>query len=213
MRLEIVGTQQVYQEGFLLLCLYRAEGPQQSSHTSECSPKLMSRALTDSSLWANINWEDSLLPWVRLWTLGVPVMLYGLTGAAQTCQWRLDKVLKHCKVGIDNYVDGCIVLFNSMESHIKDLQRVLSRVPPAGFTLRGSKCFFDRNTIIHLKMQYSEVARKPWEMVIVDILKVPPSSQRNLGYTGLFFKVAIYSGTTRPESQQNCSSVQRWCIL
>ena len=58
-----------------------------------------------------------------------------------------------------------------MESHIKDLQRVLSRVPPAGFTLRGSKCFFDRNTITHLKLQYSQEGVTPteeWSYAVAD---------------------------------------------
>ena len=32
-----------------------------------------------------------------------------LTKATQTCQQGLDKVLKHCKDCVDNYVNDCIV--------------------------------------------------------------------------------------------------------
>lgn len=58
-----------------------------------------------------------------------------------------------------------------MESHIKDLQRVLSSLSPAGFTLKGSKCFFDRNTITHLKLQYSQegvTLTEEWSYAVAD---------------------------------------------
>ena len=82
-------------------------------------------------------------------------MPYGLTGATQTCQRGLDRVLKDCKDCVDNYVDDCIVYSDSMESHIKDLRRVLGRLHQAGFTLRGSKCFFGRNKVTHLGFEYT----------------------------------------------------------
>ena len=42
-----------------------------------------------------------------------------------------------------------------MQSHVADLQRVLSRLLEAGFTLRGSKCSFGQPSISHLGFQYS----------------------------------------------------------
>ena len=47
------------------------------------------------------------------------VIPYGLTGATQTCQHRLDKVPTDCKDCVDNYVDDCIVFADSMQSHIQ----------------------------------------------------------------------------------------------
>ena len=85
------------------------------------------------------------------------VMPYGLTGATQTCQRGLDRVLKDCKDCVENYVDDCIVYSDSMESHIKDLRRVLGRLHQAGFTLRGSKCFFGRNKVTHLGLSIQAV--------------------------------------------------------
>ena len=52
-------------------------------------------------------------------------MPYGLTGATQTCQRGLGKVLKHCKDRLDNYTDNCIVVSNSMEFHINNHTRLL----------------------------------------------------------------------------------------
>ena len=83
------------------------------------------------------------------------VMPYGLTGATQTCQHRLDKVLKDCKHCVDNYVDDCIIFSEDMESHIKDLRMVLDKLQSAGFTLRGSKCSFGKKETSHLGFEYS----------------------------------------------------------
>ena len=56
----------------------------------------------------------------------------------------LDHTLKTCKDCVDNYmyVDDLIVFSDDMKSHISDLHRVLQKLKAAGFTLRGSKCFF-----------------------------------------------------------------------
>ena len=55
-------------------------------------------------------------PGYGLWEF--TVIPYGLTGATQTCQRRLDKVLKDCKHCVDNYVDDCIIFSENMEAHI-----------------------------------------------------------------------------------------------
>ncbi len=91
------------------------------------------------------------------------VMHYGLNKATQTCQRGLDNILKHCKDCVDNYNDNCIVFSDNMESHISDLQRVLSSLQAAGFTLRDSKCFFSRDTITHLGFQYFHAGVTPTE--------------------------------------------------
>lgn len=52
-------------------------------------------------------------------------MLYELTGATQTCQQSLDTVLHNCKYCVVNYVDDCVVFSSDMESHIRELQKVL----------------------------------------------------------------------------------------
>jgi len=84
-------------------------------------------------------------------------MPYGLTGATQTCQRGLDKILQSCKDCVDNYVDDCIVFSNDIDTHIRDLKRVLSQLTDAGLTLRGSKCFFGKSHTIHLGFEYSAV--------------------------------------------------------
>ena len=61
-------------------------------------------------------------------------MPYGLTGATQTCQRGLDEVLKECKDCVDNYVDDCIIFFDTIDSHVVDLYRVLGWLQKAGFT-------------------------------------------------------------------------------
>ena len=42
-----------------------------------------------------------------------------------------------------------------MQSHIVDLQCVLSRLQAAGFILRGSKCSFGHSSVSHLGFKYS----------------------------------------------------------
>ena len=43
-------------------------------------------------------------------------MLYGLTGATQTCQCGPDEVLEYHDSG-DNYVDDIIIFSDDMDSH------------------------------------------------------------------------------------------------
>ena len=76
----------------------------------------------------------------RLWEF--TVMQYGLTGATKTCQRALDKVLEDCKNCVGQLYGWTIVFCDDMELHIADLRHVLSKLQAAGFTLRGSKCFF-----------------------------------------------------------------------
>ena len=48
-----------------------------------------------------------------------------------------------------------------MESHIHDLRRVLLKLKAAGFTLRGSKCFFGSTKAVHLGFEYSSMGVAP----------------------------------------------------
>ena len=45
------------------------------------------------------------------------------------------RVLTDCKDCVDNYIDDCIVFLDDMQSHVRDLQHVLSKLLSAGFTL------------------------------------------------------------------------------
>ena len=72
-------------------------------------------------------------PGYGLWEF--TMMPYGLTGATQTCQRSLDRVLKDCKDCVDNYIDDCIVFSDDTQSYVADLQHVLSKLLKAGFTL------------------------------------------------------------------------------
>ena len=89
------------------------------------------------------------------------VMPYGLTGATQTCQRALDHILKSSKDCVDNYIDDIIVFSDTIESHIRDLRRVLSKLKAVGFTLRGSKCFFGDIKAPHLGFEYSSMVWYP----------------------------------------------------
>ena len=98
----------------------------------------------------NIHGKTAFCPGPGYGVWEFTVTPYRLTRATQTCQCRLDKVLKQCKESVCNYLNNC-----NMDSHISNLQRVLSSLLAAIFTLRGSKCFFGRNTITHLGFWYS----------------------------------------------------------
>ena len=65
-------------------------------------------------------------PCYGLWKF--TVMPYGLTGATQTCQHGLDEVLKDCKDCVDNYVDDCIIFFDTLHSHNEHLRHVLGHL-------------------------------------------------------------------------------------
>ena len=134
----------------------RTEGPQQKLADKHVFSKLDLR----SAYWQFPMQEQSIEktafcpgPGYGLWEF--VVMLYGLTGATQTCQQGLDTILADCKYCVDNYVDDCIIYSDDMNSHIRDLQEVLGRLQQAGFTLRGSKCAFGKSTVSHLGFQYS----------------------------------------------------------
>ena len=119
----------------------RAEGPQQRL----ANKQIFSKIDLKSAYWQFPMCQNSIEktafcpgPGYGLWEF--TVMPYGLTGATQTCQRGLDQVLKDCKDCVDNYIDNCIVFSDDIQSHVRDLQRVLSKLLSAGFTLRGSKC-------------------------------------------------------------------------
>jgi len=114
-------------------------------------------------------------------------MPYGLTGATQTCQRGLDNLLKDCKDCVDNYVDDCIVFSDNMATHIQDLTRVLSRLSAAGFTLRGSKCFFGKNNTTHLGFDYSAdgVAPSPEKTKAISTWPVPKTTKDLRSFLGL----------------------------
>ena len=70
-------------------------------------------------------------------------------------------MLRDCKDCVDNYVDDCIIFSDDMSSHATDLSRVLGKLATAGFTLRGSKCFFGRSSVSHLGFEYSNAGISP----------------------------------------------------
>lgn len=142
----------------------RADGPQQKM----ANKKVFSKIDLKSAYWQFPMHEQSIEktafcpgPGYGLWEF--TVMPYGLTGATQTCQRGLDKILDDCKDCVDNYIDDCIVFSDDMDSHIRDLGRVLSRIEEAGFTLRGSKCLFGLSQISHLGFEYSSGGVTPIE--------------------------------------------------
>ena len=68
-----------------------------------------------------------------------------------------------------------------MQSHMRDLHRVLSRLRNAGFTLRGSKCFFGKTSLSHLGFQYSPEGVTPTADKAQSILNWPiPASRKEL---------------------------------
>ena len=152
----------------------RADGPQQIV----ANKKVFSKIDLRSAYWQFPMNEASIEktaftpgPGYGLWEF--TVMLYGLTGATQTCQRGLDKLQDDCKDCVDNYVDDFIVFSDSMESHISDLRHVLSRLMAAGLTLRGSKCFFGRDTVNHLGFEYTSGGVFPTEEKAQTLLDWP----------------------------------------
>ena len=140
----------------------RTEGPQQKLANKCVFSKLDLR----SAYWQFPMSENSIEktafspgPGHGLWEF--TRMPYGLTGAAQTCQRCLDEVLVDCKDCVDNYVDDCIVFSDNLERHCTDLRRVFSKISEAGFTLRGSKCFFGKYKVDHLGFEYSGEGIRP----------------------------------------------------
>ena len=152
----------------------RADGPQQML----ANKKVFSKIDLRSAYWQFPMNEASIEktafspgPGYGLWEF--TVMPYGLTGATQTCQRGLDELLDDCKDCVDNYVDDFIVFSDSMASHISDLRRVLSRLMAAGLTLRGSKCFFGRDTVNHLGFEYTSGGVSPAEEKAQTLLDWP----------------------------------------
>ena len=140
----------------------RPEGPQQRL----AGKKVFSKLDLRSAYWQFPVDKQSIEktafcpgPGYGLWEF--TVMPYGLTGATQTCQRALDHTLKTCKDCVDNYVDDLIVFSDDMTSHISDLRRVLQKLKAAGFTLRGSKCFFGNAKAVHLGFEYSSAGVTP----------------------------------------------------
>ena len=157
----------------------RPEGPQQRL----ANKQIFSKINLKSAYWQFPMYQNSIektaicpRPGYGLWEF--TVMPYGLTGATQTCQRGLDQVLKDC---VDNYIDDCIVFSDDMQSHVRDLQRVLSKLLNAGFTLRGSKCSFGKTSLSYLGFQYSSEGVTPTADKTQSILNWPtPKSTKEL---------------------------------
>ena len=152
----------------------RADGPQQKL----ADKKVFSKIDLKSAYWQFPMHKDSFEktafspgPGYGLWEF--TVMPYGLTGATQTCQRGLDKVLRDCKDCVDNYVDDCIIFSDDMASHATDLSHVLGKLITAGFTLRGSKCFFGKSSVSNLGFKYSNDGVSPMAEKTKAILEWP----------------------------------------
>ena len=160
----------------------RAEGPQQRLANKQIFSKIDLKSAYWQFPMSPTSIEKTAFcpgPGYGLWEF--TVMPYGLTGATQTCQRGLDQVLKDCKDCVDNYIDDCIVFSDNMQSHVRDLHRVLSRLRNAGFTLRGSKCFFGKTSLSHLGFQYSPDGVTPTADKTQSILNWPiPASRKEL---------------------------------
>ena len=134
------------------------------------------------------------------------VMPYGLTGATQTCQRALNHILKSCKDCVDNYIDDIIVFSDTIEFHIRDLRRMLSKLKAAGFTLRDSKCFFGDIKAPHLGFEYSSMGVVPYSEKTKAIQDWPTSisSKDVRSFLGLvnFFRKGSYSILILPTISQ-----------
>ena len=166
----------------------RADGPQQKLVNKRIFSKIDLRSAYWQFPMDSKSIEKTAFcpgPGYGLWEF--TVMPYGLTGATQTCQRGLDKVLKDCKDCVDNYVDDCIIFSEDMETHIRDLSRVLNRLQEAGFTLRGSKCFFGKCSINHLGFEYSQNGVSPTKEKTQTILNwpIPTTSKDVRSFLGL----------------------------
>ena len=166
----------------------RTEGPQQKLGNK----RMFSKIDFKSAYWQFPMNEDSiektafcLGPGYGLWEF--TVMPYGLTGATQTCQRGLDKVLSDCKDCVDNYVDDCIIFSDNMQSHIQDLGQILGRLQAAGFTLCGSKCSFGLSSVSHLGFNYSSSGITPATDKTQAIINwpVPTSAKEVRSFLGL----------------------------
>ena len=166
----------------------RAEGPQQKL----AGKKVFSKLDLRSAYWQFPMQPQSVEktafcpgPGYGLWEF--TRMPYGLTGATQTCQRGLDNILQDCKDCVDNYVDDCIVFSDNMATHIQDLKRVLHKLSAAGFTLRGSKCFFGKNNTTHLGFDYSAdgVAPSPEKTKAISTWPVPKTTKDLRSFLGL----------------------------
>ena len=161
----------------------RADGPQQKLANKKVFSKIDLRSVYWQFPMEKSSTEKTAFcpgPGYGLWKFNV--MPYGLTGATQTCQRGLDKVLKECKHCVDNYVDDCIIYSEDMETHIGDLGIVLDKLQAAGFTLRGSKCSFGKSEISHLGFEYSVKGVKPTKEKVWAIQEwpVPQMSDHSL---------------------------------
>lgn len=88
---------------------------------------------------------------------------------------------------MDNYVDDCIIFSEDMEAHVRDVSRILNKLQEAGFTLRGSKCFFGKQKINHLGFEYSQQGVSPIKEKTQAILDwpIPTSSKEVRSFLGL----------------------------
>jgi Reverse transcriptase (RNA-dependent DNA polymerase) len=80
-------------------------------------------------------------------------MPFGLRNAPSTFQRAMDVILSGVrwqKCYCVCYLDDIIVLSSSMESHVEDLDKVLSLLRNAGVSLRLDKCHFFRRRVNYL---------------------------------------------------------------
>ena len=62
------------------------------------------------------------------------------------------------------------------KAHMRDVHRVLDKLQEAGFTLRGSKCFFGKQSIYQVGFEYSQCGVGPTKEKheLSYILECPP---------------------------------------
>lgn len=132
---------------------------------------------------------------------------FGLKNAPSYFQELLDATLAELLFGCALvYIDDvAIITKTTFEEHVKDIDRVLSKLENAGFTLKGAKCSFVKNEVDYLGHTYVPPhGFKPNEDKIAVVRDWPAPSTlsevRNfLGLTGYYRKfIRSYADIAEP---------------
>lgn len=80
-------------------------------------------------------------------------MLFGLHGAPETFQHRIDQILDDCEDCSSAYLDDVVIYSNTWEDHLQHLHKVLRKIQKAALTLDITKCEWAKHETKYLGFQ------------------------------------------------------------
>jgi len=142
------------------------------------------------------------------------VMPFGLKNAGVTYQKLMDRVFHHL-IGrcMEVYVDDMVVMFDSLEQHIKDLREVLHTVRRYDMRLNLEKCVFGvtRGKFLGFMLTHRGIKANPDKCQVVLNMRSPANIKETQRMVGRLAALSRFMPTLAEKTQPILKLMKKAC--